>query len=347
MKNNDIINTFFVELQNAKNNVLYCLEHPNGSVNFLGLEHWAGCVARLQKEINDIMFPALPLMLPAPIKKSTRNEKLPAVKERKPRAKHSALCRSMLKNMSKHEKGKLIKYGVNLADPSLTVCPKSNKQSTARILKEAQKEGYSVVLVEIYPSYNSLTTHFAWLVEGDKWGSDTTKGIFDEYRRDANTKLYLVKSKTYEVTENDNNRYYYGYNYDPFERLGRPGHDPWMQIGVHIDKSGYRLVNLESRKQEAHRYCADVRRKQEEAAFNTADREKTLTEANRTLTETRMKIAEYIIENNYVPTIDFWYIGRALRTIENAKTDNELKEGINEFNEALTNINNLLTPKAA
>lgn len=281
---------------------------------------------------------------------SQKPHRLPAVKNRKPRAKHSALCRSMLRNMSKYEKGELIKYGVNLADPSLTVCPKSNKQSTARILKEAQKEGYSVVLVEIYPSYNSLTTHFAWLVEGDKWGSDTTKGIFDEYRRDANTKLYLVKSKTHEVTEKDNNRYYYGYNYDPFERLGRPGHNPWMQIGVHIDKSGYRLVNLESRKQEAHRYCADVRRKQEEAAFNTATRDEAVKKAKSIVDDLRIMFADFIL-NGGNPHDASWEFEKCTDQIkgwfsmEEAKTDKELQEHVEKFNKAVEEFKKKIQPE--
>lgn len=341
MKNNDIINTFFTELQNAKNNVLYCLEHPNGSVNFLGLEHWAGCVARLQKQINDIMFPALPLMLPAPIKKSTRNEKLPAVKERRPKVKHSALCRSMLAKMSSTDRADLRKHGINLASPSLTVSPKKCNQSTTRILKEAKKEGRAQVLVAIYQrsDWGGYRCEAAY-PEGDNWTSSTSKKYFDEIRRYETTKLYLVSSEPLEYID----KWKRTKEYDPFKRENLKRHE-WMRY--QCDKSGYHLKDIEAEKRRAHYYFEDLRRKQAEAAFDTADREKTLTEANRTLTETRMKIAEYIIENNYVPTIDFWYIGRALRTIENAKTDNELKEGINEFNEALTNINNLLTPKAA
>ena len=336
MKNNDIINTFFAELQNAKNNVLYCLEHPNGSVNFLGLEHWAGCVARLQKQINDIMFPELPLMLPAPIKKSTRNEKLPAVKERRPKVKHSALCRSMLAKMSSTDRADLRRHGINLASPSLTVSPKKCNQSTTRILKEAKKEGRAQVLVAIYQrsDWSGYRCEAAY-PEGDNWTSSTSKKYFDEIRRYETTKLYLVSSEPLEYVDDWKRTK----EYDPFKRENLKRHE-WMRY--QCDKSGYHLKDIEAEKRRAHYYFEDLRRKQAEAAFNTADREKTLTEANRTLTETRMKIAEYIIENNYVPTIDFWYIGRALRTIENAKTDNELKEGINEFNEALTNINNLL-----
>lgn len=284
--------------------------------------------------------------------RSQKSHRLPAVKERKPRAKHSALCRSMLRNMDGYAKGKMIKYGVNLADPSLTVCPKSNKQSTARILKEAKKEGYSVVLVEIYPSYNSITTHFAWLVEGDKWGSDTTKGNFDEYRRDGNTKLYLVKSKTHGVPEKDNSRsrYCYGNNYDPFERLGRPGHDPWMQIGVHIDKSGYRLVNLESRKQEAHRYCADVRRKQEEAAFNTTTRDEAVKKAQSIVDDLRIMFADFIL-NGGNPHDASWEFEKCTDQIkgwfsmEEAKTDKELQEHIEKFNKAVEEFKKQIQPE--
>lgn len=343
MKNNDIINTFFAELQNAKNNVLYCLEHPNGSVNFLGLEHWAGCVARLQKQINDIMFPELPLMLPAPIKKSTRNEKLPAVKERRPKIKHTCLCRSMLSKMSSTDRADLRRHGINLASSSLTVSPKRCNQSTSRILKESRKEGRAQVLVAIYQYNDWRGVGYrceAAYPEGENWTSSTTKKTFDEIRRYETTKLYLVSSEPLEYVDDWKRRE----EYDPFKREDLKKYE-WKRR--QCDKSGYQLKDIEAEKRRAHCYFEDLRRKQAEAAFNTDDREKALTEAKSTLTATRMKIAEYIIENDYVPTVDFWSIGLALRHIENAKTDNELKEGIDEFNKALTKINNLLTPKAA
>ena len=43
------------ELLTAKSNVAYCLEHPNGSVNFHGIEYWAGCVERLRKQVNEVL----------------------------------------------------------------------------------------------------------------------------------------------------------------------------------------------------------------------------------------------------------------------------------------------------
>ena len=39
------------KLQEAKNAVVFCLNNPTGSVNFHGLEYWAGEVERLRKEI--------------------------------------------------------------------------------------------------------------------------------------------------------------------------------------------------------------------------------------------------------------------------------------------------------
>lgn len=39
------------KLQEAKNAVIFCLNNPTGSVNFHGLEYWAGEVERLRKEI--------------------------------------------------------------------------------------------------------------------------------------------------------------------------------------------------------------------------------------------------------------------------------------------------------
>ena len=320
------------------------MRSPNGSVNFLGLEYWAAQVAQLQKQINNIMFPELPLMLPAPVKKSTRNEKLPAVKERRPKIKHSALCRSMLAKMSSTDRADLRKHGINLASPSLTVSPKKCNQSTTRILKESKKEGRAQVLVAIY-QYNDwrgvgYRCEAAYPTEGDNWTSSTTKKYFDEIRHYETTKLYLVSSEPLEYID----KWRRGEEYDPFKREDLERHD-WMRS--QCDKSGYHHKDIDAEKRRAHYYYEDLRRKQAEAAFNTDDREKALNEAKQTMTATRMKIAEYIIDNDYVPSIDFWSIGWAVRHIKQAQTADELTTAIEEFNKELTKITNLLVPKAA
>lgn len=280
--------------------------------------------------------------------RSQKSHRLPAVKERKPRAKHSALCRSMLKNMNRGDKDYLIKYGVNLADPSLTVCAKPNNQSTTRILREAKKDGYSIVLVAIHPSFNSYSSEYAYPTEGDKWESSTTKGGFEEYRRDSNTKLYLVKSKTCTPRSKEpRHRRDYG---DQFERLGRPGHDPWMKIGVDIDKSGYRLVNLESRKQEAHRYWSAVRRQQAEEAFNTADRDEAIKKAQSIVDDLRIMFADFIL-NGGNPHDASWEFEKCTDKIEGyfsmkrAETDEELQEYVEEFNEAVEKFKKKIQPE--
>jgi len=43
----------FEQLQKAKKNVLWLLENESGSVDFHGLEYWAGVVERLRKEIKE------------------------------------------------------------------------------------------------------------------------------------------------------------------------------------------------------------------------------------------------------------------------------------------------------
>lgn len=270
--------------------------------------------------------------------RSQKTHRLPAVKERKPRAKHSALCRSMLRNMYRGDKEQLIRYGVNLADPSLTVCAKPNNQSTTRILREAKKDGYSIVLVAIHPSYNSYSSNYAYPTDGDKWESDTTKGAFEEYRRDGNTKLYLVKSKTCTPRSMEpRHRRDYG---DQFERLGRPGHDPWMKVGVHIDKSGYRLVDMKLRIEEAHRYCAHVRRQQAEAAFNTADRDEAIKKAKAIIDDLRIMFADFIL-NGGNPNRAAWEFEKCTDKIEGyfsmerAETNEELQEYVEKFNEAV------------
>ena len=43
------------ELEVAKDAVKFCLEHESGLVDMHGLEHWAGVVARLRKEIKEMI----------------------------------------------------------------------------------------------------------------------------------------------------------------------------------------------------------------------------------------------------------------------------------------------------
>lgn len=43
------------ELAKAKDAVLFCLEHENGSVDFKGLTYWAGRVETLRKEIKELL----------------------------------------------------------------------------------------------------------------------------------------------------------------------------------------------------------------------------------------------------------------------------------------------------
>ena len=42
----------FLQLQIAKDNVRYLLDHENGSVDMKGLSYWAGVVERLREEIK-------------------------------------------------------------------------------------------------------------------------------------------------------------------------------------------------------------------------------------------------------------------------------------------------------
>ena len=41
------------ELIEAKENVLFCLNHQNGLAGMHGLSYWAGVVERLRKELSD------------------------------------------------------------------------------------------------------------------------------------------------------------------------------------------------------------------------------------------------------------------------------------------------------
>ena len=43
------------ELLEAKENVLFCLNTPNGSTNMHGLEYWAMVVEKLRKELRDVL----------------------------------------------------------------------------------------------------------------------------------------------------------------------------------------------------------------------------------------------------------------------------------------------------
>lgn len=43
------------QLQTAKNNVRWLLDHESGLVDMHGLPHWAGEVERLRKEIKEVM----------------------------------------------------------------------------------------------------------------------------------------------------------------------------------------------------------------------------------------------------------------------------------------------------
>ena len=48
----DIVNKVKLLIE-AKENVLFCLNHPKGLVNMHGLSYWAGEVERLRKELDD------------------------------------------------------------------------------------------------------------------------------------------------------------------------------------------------------------------------------------------------------------------------------------------------------
>lgn len=41
------------QLQKAKENVTYLLEHPESSIDFHGLSYWASVVERLREEIKN------------------------------------------------------------------------------------------------------------------------------------------------------------------------------------------------------------------------------------------------------------------------------------------------------
>ena len=43
------------ELLDAKEYVSFCLNKSHGSVNFHGLEYWAGVVERLRKELFEVL----------------------------------------------------------------------------------------------------------------------------------------------------------------------------------------------------------------------------------------------------------------------------------------------------
>lgn len=45
----------FKKLEHAKKSVLFLLENESGSVDFHGIEYWAGEVARLRKEIKKLL----------------------------------------------------------------------------------------------------------------------------------------------------------------------------------------------------------------------------------------------------------------------------------------------------
>lgn len=297
-----------------------------------------------RKKAMQIAFPDTPLLLPAPVKKNKEHRPIkklaPSPRNKKTPTKHSKRIKEVLSIIPRSDKKYYNQHGINLASPKLRIIPSENKKSTDRVMRETRetiKEGWSFILVALYKSRWSNNDHYdATYAEpdGEKWTAECSKATFEECRRQADTKMFIIMSPTLEKTEKTEiPEEYKRDRYNP----GRYGHD----------KSGYEKPQMNKRLAEAHNYFSRKRRQEAEAAFNPDDREKTLSEAKRTLTETRMKIAEYIIENDYVPTIDFWSIGWALRHIENAETDDELKQGIDEFNKELTKINNLLTPIAA
>lgn len=44
-----------LELEEAKNNTLYCLQHVDGLADMHGLEYWASVVERLRKELKSLL----------------------------------------------------------------------------------------------------------------------------------------------------------------------------------------------------------------------------------------------------------------------------------------------------
>lgn len=45
----------FDQLDKAKRNVAWLLDHPNGSVDFHGLTYWAGRVEKLREEVKAVL----------------------------------------------------------------------------------------------------------------------------------------------------------------------------------------------------------------------------------------------------------------------------------------------------
>lgn len=54
MEKDDIL-MMVSELLEAKKNVSYCLEHPNGLAGMHGLSYWAGVVEAKRKEILNVL----------------------------------------------------------------------------------------------------------------------------------------------------------------------------------------------------------------------------------------------------------------------------------------------------
>ena len=54
MAKDDIIMNIH-KLIEAKENVVFCLDHPNGMVGMQGLSYWAGVVERLRKELREVL----------------------------------------------------------------------------------------------------------------------------------------------------------------------------------------------------------------------------------------------------------------------------------------------------
>ena len=54
MAKDDIIMNIH-KLIEAKENVVFCLDHPNGMVGMCGISYWAGEVERLRKELREVL----------------------------------------------------------------------------------------------------------------------------------------------------------------------------------------------------------------------------------------------------------------------------------------------------
>lgn len=52
MTNNKIMDKLIQDLQEAKNNVLWLLDNPDGLASMHGIEYWAGRVEKLRAEIK-------------------------------------------------------------------------------------------------------------------------------------------------------------------------------------------------------------------------------------------------------------------------------------------------------